>query len=194
MAGDAKVERLMKAVENDCTEDRLALNQFDESSPQFDENDSAFVLASSSATFNLLLNLTTGEADAKVRRCRALGGLSWKRLTSSLSPSTLASGIEAISAVLADVKIQQPTKADRDVEIWEDREKGTAQQSEYGQVLLDKNLQGGMSCASECALDWVDSRETEAGVLFTNNSGADQEHRANLDEKRAVRGPWKWRR
>ena len=43
MAGDARVERLTKAVENDCTEDRLALNMFDECSPQFYEKDSEFV-------------------------------------------------------------------------------------------------------------------------------------------------------
>ena len=43
VAGDARVERLMKAVENDCMEDRLALNMFDECSPQFYEKESEFV-------------------------------------------------------------------------------------------------------------------------------------------------------
>ena len=54
---------------------------------------------------NLLLNLTTGEANATVRRCQGLGWLAWKRLTSSLNPRTLASGIKAIS-----------TKADHEVD------------------------------------------------------------------------------
>ena len=71
-AGDKKVERLMRAVETECTEDRLTVNQFDECKPEFDENDAQFVLTSSSEMFNLLLNLTTGEANATVRGCQGL--------------------------------------------------------------------------------------------------------------------------
>ena len=78
-AGDARVERLVKAVENDCTEDRLANNMFDWCCPQFDEKDSEFVLTSSLEMFNCLLNLTAGEANATVRRCRWLGGWLRKR-------------------------------------------------------------------------------------------------------------------
>ena len=102
-----KVEKLMRAVENECTEDRLTLNQFDEFKPEFDENDAEFVLTSSSEMFNLMLNLTASEANATVRRCQGLGWLAWKRLTSSLNPRTLASGIKAISAVLAPGKISR---------------------------------------------------------------------------------------
>ena len=135
-AGDKKVERLMRAVETECTEDRLALNQFDECKPEFDENDAEFVLTSSSEMFNLLLNLTTGEANATVRCCQGLGWLAWKRLTSSLNPRTLASGIKAISAVLAPGKIQQATKADHEVDSWEDRMAKLS--TEYWQILSAK--------------------------------------------------------
>ena len=59
-AGDLKVGRLMKAVENECTEDQLARGRYDECSPEFDESDADFIVASSSEMYNLLLNMTTG--------------------------------------------------------------------------------------------------------------------------------------
>ena len=45
---------------------------------------------------NILLSLTTKEANAIVRRCRGNGLWAWKRLSSSLNPRTLASGIKAM--------------------------------------------------------------------------------------------------
>ena len=193
-AGDKKVERLMRAVETECTEDRLTLNQFDECKPEFDENDAEFVLTSSSEMFNLLLNLTTGEANATVRRCQGLGWLAWKRLTSSLNPRTLASGIKAISAVLAPGKIQQATKADHEVDSWEDRMAKLS--TEYGQILsakmkvavlytmLPKDLQE--KVLDECAVNWDETPEAEAGVLFTKIKG----HIKNIAKsRREMSGP-----
>ena len=46
--------------------------------------------------------------------------LAWKKLTSSLNPRTLASGIKKISAVLSPNKITQAAKADVEIEQWED--------------------------------------------------------------------------
>ena len=55
---------------------------------------------------NLLLNLTTGEANAVVRRRRGRNGwLAWKRLCTILNPKTLASGVKLISQVLNPQKI-----------------------------------------------------------------------------------------
>ena len=184
----------MRAVETECTEDRLTLNQFDECKPEFDENDAEFVLTSSSEMFNLLLNLTTGEANATVRRCQGLGWLAWKRLTSSLNPRTLASGIKAISAVLAPGKIQQATKADHEVDSWEDRMAKLS--TEYGQILsakmkvavlytmLPKDLQE--KVLDECAVNWDETPEAEAGVLFTKIKG----HIKNIAKsRREMSGP-----
>ena len=132
----------MRAVENECTEHRLTLNQFDECKPQFDENDAEFVLTSSSEMFNLSLNLTTSEANATVRRCQGLGWLDWKRLTSSLNPRTLASGIKAISAVLAPGKVQQANRADHEVDSWEERMAKLS--TEYGAGSLGKDEGGSL--------------------------------------------------
>ena len=100
-AGDPKVGRLLKAVEHECSEEELAKNKYDQLQPEFDERDLSFVNESSAEMFNLLLNITTGEANSVVRRSLGSGWPAWKRLTSSLDPRTLASGVKAISAVLA---------------------------------------------------------------------------------------------
>ena len=69
-------------------------------------------METSAQMYNLLLNLTTGEANAVVRRSLGMGWLAWKRIMSSLNPRTLASGIKAISAVLTPAKVSQAVKAD----------------------------------------------------------------------------------
>ena len=46
---------------------------------------------------NVLLSLTTGEANAAIRRCRGNGLWAWKKLSATLNPRTLASGVKAIS-------------------------------------------------------------------------------------------------
>ena len=84
-AGDRKVGQLMKAIESECTEDELAKGKFHQLVPEFDTADEAFIMESSAGMFNVLLNLTTGEANAMVRRSLGMGWLAWKRLTSSLN-------------------------------------------------------------------------------------------------------------
>lgn len=79
------------------------------------------VLHISAEMYNLLLNMTAGGANAMVRRCPSQGWLAWKKLSSSLNPRTLASGIKAISAVLSPNKIAKATRADQDIEHWEGR-------------------------------------------------------------------------
>ena len=75
----------------------------------------------SSKLHNLLLSLTTKEANAVVRRCRGNGLWAWKRMSSSLNPRTLASGIKMISNVLNLGKISNAARADTMIEEWEDK-------------------------------------------------------------------------
>ena len=112
-AGNPKVGRLLKAVEHECSEEELAKNEYDQLQPEFDERDLSFVKETFTEMFNLLLNITTGEANPVVRRSLESGWLAWKRLTSSLNPRTLASGVKAISAVLAPPRVPQANKADQ---------------------------------------------------------------------------------
>ena len=72
-AGDAKVGQLMKAVEHACTEEELVKNKYSQTSPEFDESDSDFILQTAAEMYNLLLNITTGEANAVVRRSLGSG-------------------------------------------------------------------------------------------------------------------------
>ena len=133
--GNPKVGRLLKA-EHECSEGELAKNECDQLQPEFDERDLSFVDESSAEMFNLFLNITTGEANSVVRRGLGSGWLAWKRLTSSLNPRTLASGVKAISAVLAPPRVPQANKADQTLDEWEDKlvKLGT----EYGQALTAK--------------------------------------------------------
>ena len=89
-AADTKVGRLMESIESECTEEQLVLNKFDELTPDYGKDDEPFIAQSSAEMYNVLLNVTTGEANAVVRRSLGMGWLAWKRLISSLNPRTLA--------------------------------------------------------------------------------------------------------
>ena len=174
-AGDPKVGRLLKAVEHECSEEELAKNKYDQLQPEFDERDLSFVNESSAEMFNLLLNITTGAANSVVRRSLGSGWLAWKRLSSSLNPRPLASGVKATSAVLASPRVPQANKADQTLDEWEDKlvKLGT----EYGQELtakvkmavlygmMPKDLQD--KVLDECAVNWDETTESEAGRLYT---------------------------
>ena len=70
---------------------------------------------------SVLVSLTTREANAVVRRCRGNGLWAWKKLSSTLNPRTLASGVKAISQVLNPSKITNAPKADSMIDAWEDK-------------------------------------------------------------------------
>ena len=187
-AGDKKVEGLMRAVETECTEDRLTFNQFDECKPEFDENDAEFVLTSSSEMFNLLLNLTTGEANATVRAWMA--GL--EKVDFVVKPEDVGFGYQG------DFRCACP---------WEDSAGnqgrprsgqlgGPHGKAEHGQILsakmkvavlytmLPKDLQE--KVLDECAVNWDETLEAEAGVLFTKIKG----HIKNIAKsRREMSGP-----
>ena len=80
------------------------------------------VTALTAKLHNLLLNLTTRDANGVVRRCRGLHGLlAWKRLCTDLNPRTLASGIKMISQAMNPPKIIDSKKADITIDTWEDK-------------------------------------------------------------------------
>ncbi len=86
---------------------------------------------------NLLLNITTGEAHAVVRRCRGRHGLlAWKNQCATLRPRTLASGVKSISQALNPPKIVDAKKADSAIEAWED--KLVKRNAEYGENVSNK--------------------------------------------------------
>ena len=173
-AANQKVAKMMACVEKDCSEEMLAKGRFDEAKPEFDEDDSDFVLKGSSELYNLLLNMTTGEANAMVRRCQGQGWLAWKKLTATLNPRTLASGIKRISAVLSPGKITQAAKADVEIEQWEDAM--TRLNIEYDQEIsakmkvavlysmLPKDLQE--KVLDECSVNWDGTSEADAAEKF----------------------------
>jgi hypothetical protein len=173
-ASNEKVHRMMKAVENLCSEEQLEKGKYDECQPAFDESDSQFIIESSYEIYNLLLNMTTGEANAMVRRCNGQGWLAWKKITSTLNPRTLASGIKMISAVLSPGKILSAAKADTEIESWED--KMSKLNTEYGQevsgkvkvavlyTMSPKDLQE--KVLDECAVNRDATKKTEANKLF----------------------------
>ena len=123
--------------------------------------------------YHVLLNITTGEANAVVRRSLGSGWLAWKRLTSSLNPRTLASGIKTISAALNPQRITMASKADAVVDEWED--KFVKLQTEYGEVLSSKMKVAVLysmmpedfqeKILDACAFAWDGTSEAGAGEL-----------------------------
>ena len=73
-AGDQKIGELMKKVEQSCPEEDLAAGRHDELLLEFIDGDPRFIAKTSAEMYNLLLNLTTGEANAVVRRSLEMGG------------------------------------------------------------------------------------------------------------------------
>ena len=173
-AGDVEVGRLMECVEADCTEEQLMINKYNELIPDFDKEHEPFIVQSGAEMYNLLLSMTTGDANAVVRRSLGSGWLAWKRLTSTMNPRTLASGIKAISQVLNPPKINQAVKADAILDEWED--KLTKLSTEYSQALtskmkvavlysmLPKDMQEKVLDA--CTVAWDGTSEGDAGLLY----------------------------
>jgi hypothetical protein len=125
---------------------------------------------------NPLLNLTTSEANAVVRRCRGKQGLlAWKKFCTTLNPRTLASGVKAISQVMNPPKIADAKRADTAIEMWEDRMKKL--DVEYGETFtskmkvavlyntLPKDLQE--KVLDKCAVSWDRGKETDAAAIYS---------------------------
>ena len=98
-ANDAKVMGILEMVENEMKEGDLDdLKEANDYSLINTEKFTAEVpQQTSQKLYNILLSITTGEANAVVRRCRGNGMWAWKKLCTTLNPRTLATGIKMIS-------------------------------------------------------------------------------------------------
>ena len=137
--------------------------------------DNAVVGQISAKLHHLLSSLTTGEANAVVWRCQKNGLLAWRRLSTSLNPRTLASGVKAISVVLNPGKITNAMKADHAIDAWEDNMEKLVR--EYGETItakmrvavlysmLPKDLQERV--LDKCAVAWEGAKEEDAKLIFS---------------------------
>ena len=99
--------------------------------------DATEVLEVSAQLHHLLGDLTTGEANAMVRRSRGENGLlAWRKLASNANPKTLASGLKCVNSVHNPPRIAEVRQMDICIEEWEAR-LGKLN-LEYGEVLTSK--------------------------------------------------------
>ena len=172
-AGDRKVAEILDVVETEMSEAQM--EEADWVHLADEECDEEKVKEITEKLHNVLLSLTTGEANAVVRRCRGRNGLlAWKRLCTTLNPRTLASGVKAISLVLNPGKIGSATKADTAIDAWED--KMAKLSTEYGEdisakmkvavlyAMLPKDLQERV--LDKCAVNWDGAKEGDAAIIY----------------------------
>ena len=170
-AGNVKAARVLDVVETKVAEQELEEEDYPTYLAEDDVDEEQIVLISTKL-HNLLLNLTIGEANAVVRRCRGRHGLlAWKKLCTSLNPRTLASGVKAISQAMNPPRVTDSKKADVAIELWED--KLVKLDIEYGETLsskmkvavlyamLPKDLQE--KVLDKCAVNCGDPRKGEGG-------------------------------
>ena len=135
-AGDGGVAALMESVESVMLEEQAEAKYW-----ELVEDDKCPVEAVQEISVklhNVFLSLTTGEANAAIRRCRGNGLWAWKKLSATLNPRTLASGVKAISQVLNPGKITKSPKADSMIDAWEDLMAKLS--AEYGEVISAKAM------------------------------------------------------
>ena len=174
-AGDMLAASVLDVVETQVSETNLEEDGYCVYVAEDDTCSEDQISKISTKLHNLLLNLTTGEANAVVRRCRGRHGLlAWKRLCTTLNPRTLASGVKAISNVMNPPRITDPKKAALAIEIWDDRIGKL--DSEYGETLsskmkmavlfamLPKDLQE--KVLDKCAVGWDKAKEQETALIF----------------------------
>ena len=174
-AGSRKTAQTLDWVETQMSEAEMQQTDWAELIKD-DEMTAEGVKEMGAKLHNLLLALTTGEANATVRRCREANGmLAWKRLCTTLNPRTLASGVKAISQVLTPHKIPNAMKADTYIEAWED--KLVRLDVEYGEKvsskmkvavlysMLPKDLQE--KILDSCAVSWDSADEKQAETIYT---------------------------
>ena len=167
---------IIEHVEDKASENELGQDDYAEQIEIEKEVEEAKVKEISNKLYNLLLNLTTGEANAMVRRCRGRNGLlAWKKICTSMNPRTLASGIKMISQAMNPPKINDPKKVDTAIDVWED--KLAKLSAEYGETLsnkvkvatlygmLPKDLQERV--LDRCAISWDSAKEDDAKNILT---------------------------
>ena len=120
-ANSYKVNDIIEHVEAKVSEGDLEAADYADTIELEEEFEEGKTIEVSQKLYNLLLNLTTGEANAMVRRCRGRNGLlAWKRMCTSMNPRTLASGIKMISQAMNPPKIHDAKRADMAIDVWED--------------------------------------------------------------------------
>ena len=171
-AGDGQVAVILDAVETEMKE--AEVEEADWSMVADERFGEEKLKEVTEKLHNVLLSLTTGEANAVVRRCRRNGLWAWKRLCTTLNPRTLASGIKAISQALSPGKISSGAKADTAIDTWEHHlaKLGT----EYGEEIsakmkvavlysmLPKDLQE--KVLDKCAVNWDGVSKEEAVNIY----------------------------
>ena len=133
-AGDGGVAALMESVESVMLEEQAKGKDWE--LVKDDQCPVEAVQEISVKLHNVLLSLTSGEANAAIRRCRGNGLLAWKKLSATSNTRTLASGVKAISQALNPCKITIAPKADSMIDAWED--KMAKLSAEYGEVISVK--------------------------------------------------------
>ena len=171
-AGSVKTVELMDTAALEMTEE--SVEDADWALMSDEQVDEDMVQEMSAKLYNVLMSVTTGEANAVVRRCRGNGFWAWRRLSTTLNPRTLASGVKAISQVLNPGKIANATKADSMIDAWED--KMVRLNLEYGEVIsakmkvavlyamLPKDLQE--KVLDKCAVSWDGAKEKDATIIY----------------------------
>ena len=108
-SGSSEAMDVIGLVENNFTEKQLQNLEYGREVAKECISGAEDVLAISYRLYNILINITTGDAHAVVRRCPEENGLlAWKRLCTTLNPRTLASGVKAINQVLNPSKVTDP--------------------------------------------------------------------------------------
>ena len=176
-ANDAKVMGILEMVENEMKEGDLDdLKEANDYSLINTEKYTAEVLQQTSQKlYNILLSITTGEANAVVRRCRGNGMWAWRKLCTTVNPRTLATGIKMISQAVSPAKIAQGTRENVAIDSWEHHLSKLS--AEYGEVIsskmkvavlytmLPKDLQERV--LDKCAINWDGANEQEAALIYT---------------------------
>ena len=172
-ANDIKVLGILDVIENELKEGDL--EELKDASDYTllagaDKYPEDFLHQVSQKLYNVLLSITTGEANSVVRRCRGNGMWAWKKLCTTLNPRTLATGIKMISQAVSPAKITQGTRADVAIDSWEHHLSKLS--AEYGEVIsakmkvavlytmLPKDLQERV--LDKCAVNWDGAKEKEA--------------------------------
>ena len=119
-----------KLLESDGYE--TVISAVDDAAPDADE-----VALIGAKLHRLLIDLTTGDANAVVRRSRNANGLlAWRRLSASLNPKTLASGLKCINAAHNPPRILDVRQIDVQVEEWQSKLEKLA--AEYGETISSR--------------------------------------------------------
>ena len=121
-ARDPQVHEFLQFIERRVAAKDLVDEQYAEKIAEECLMGAEDVRAISSRLHRLLMEITTQDAHAKIRRCKGENGvLGWKRLSLHNNPKTLATGMRDINMAHNPGKVVDPKKLDQAIEAWEDK-------------------------------------------------------------------------